>query len=140
MTDPIAALAHPKSVDDVTEDELNTIWNCSGIADEYGNHTGNIFEFARAAIALDRSRRAPQAADGGRQPSGYAYRYQQFGYSVIRFNGGGEVNGSRPTEAIPYWLGEPLQPVQAAGGEVFMQPPPIIAFFCEFVIPGGSDD
>jgi hypothetical protein len=57
-------------------------------------------------------------ADGDRQPSGYAYRYQQFGDSVIRFNGGSEVNGSRPTEAIPYWLGHPPRPIPPADGEV----------------------
>ena len=34
-----------------TDEELNTFWNCSGIADEHGNHTGNIFEFARAVLA-----------------------------------------------------------------------------------------
>lgn len=33
-----------------TDEELNAIWNCCGIADEYGNHTGNIFEFARAVL------------------------------------------------------------------------------------------
>ena len=73
----------------------------------------------RAAIALAISRRAPaQAAEGDRQPTGYAYRYQQFGYSVIRFNGGTEVNSSRPTEPIPYWLGEPPQPAPPTEGEV----------------------
>ncbi|WP_366918826.1 hypothetical protein [Burkholderia vietnamiensis] len=46
------------------------------------------------------------------RPSGYAYRYRSLGGSVIRFNGGGEVNGSRPIEAIPYWFAAP-QPAQA---------------------------
>ena len=55
-----AELAQPVLPDEgeLTDGELNAMWNCSGIADEYGNHTGNIFEFARAAIALDRTRRA----------------------------------------------------------------------------------
>lgn len=33
-----------------SDEELNALWNCSGIADEYGNHTGNIFEFARTVL------------------------------------------------------------------------------------------
>ena len=36
---------------DPTDDELNALWCCSGVADEHGNHTGNIFEFARAVLA-----------------------------------------------------------------------------------------
>lgn len=40
------------------------------------------------------------------KPDGYAYRYQVFpGGSVIRFNGGEEVNASLPIEAIPYYFG-----------------------------------
>jgi hypothetical protein len=42
-----------------------------------------------------------------RQPNGYAYRYPSMDGSVIRFNHGQEVNGSRPLYAIPYWLGQP---------------------------------
>lgn len=36
------------------------------------------------------------------------------------------------------WLEEceTCQRRTAAGGEVFMEPPSIITFFCEFVIPG----
>ena len=45
-----ALLAQPVA-EGPTDEELNTFWNCSGIADEYGNHTGNIFEFARAVLA-----------------------------------------------------------------------------------------
>ncbi|HDR9048802.1 TPA: hypothetical protein QDA94_003034 [Burkholderia vietnamiensis] len=60
--------------------------------------------------------RAASANETGAEvtrPSGYAYRYRSLGGSVIRFNGGGEVNGSRPIEAIPYWFAAP-QPAMAA--------------------------
>jgi hypothetical protein len=40
-----------------------------------------------------------------RAPDGYAYRY----HDCIRFNGGIEVNGGRPTEAIPYYFGDPVR-------------------------------
>jgi len=33
-----------------TDDELNALWNCCGDYDEEGDHYGNIFQFARAAI------------------------------------------------------------------------------------------
>ena len=33
-----------------TDDELNALWNCCGDHDEDGDHYGNIFKFARAAI------------------------------------------------------------------------------------------
>lgn len=45
-----------------------------------------------------------------RQPDGYAYRYPSqllSGGTEIRFNGGQEVNGSKPIEAVPYYLGTP---------------------------------
>jgi hypothetical protein len=44
-----------------------------------------------------------------RQPDGYAYRYQDGVYNgtVIRFNGGAEVNGGKFIEAIPYYFGTP---------------------------------
>lgn len=66
-----AELAQPASPaeGELTDAELNAMWNCSGIADEYGNHTGNIFEFARAAIAFDRSRRAPVLKEKGSCPA-----------------------------------------------------------------------
>ena len=39
-----------------------------------------------------------------RQPDGYAYRYPD----CIRFETGGRsINGSKPIEAIPYYLGAP---------------------------------
>lgn len=46
-------------------------------------------------------------------PSGYAYRYPYMGGTVIRFNNGGEVNGSHPIEAMPYWFGAPPASVAA---------------------------
>jgi hypothetical protein len=121
-----AALAQsaPPAAGEVTDAELDEIYEkyceypCEGTP-VMAVQVGDFNEAARAAIALDRSRRAPvPPADGDRQPSGYAYRYQQFGDSVIRFNGGSEVNGSRPTEAIPYWLGHPPRPIPPADGEV----------------------
>ena len=33
-----------------TDDDLNALWNCCGDYDEEGDHYGNIFQFARAAI------------------------------------------------------------------------------------------
>ena len=33
-----------------TDDELNALWNCCGNHDEEGDHYGNIFQFARAAL------------------------------------------------------------------------------------------
>jgi hypothetical protein len=33
-----------------TDDELNALWNCCGNYDEEGDHYGNIFQFARAAL------------------------------------------------------------------------------------------
>lgn len=49
------------------------------------------------------------------EPHGYAYRYPSIfgdGGTVLLFNGGGEVNGGKPVEAVPYWLGAPpSQPV-----------------------------
>jgi len=44
------------------------------------------------------------------EPSGYAYRYHDFTGTgtMLRFNGGGEVNGARPIEAVPYWFAPPL--------------------------------
>lgn len=44
------------------------------------------------------------------EPSGYAYRYPDGG---IRFSNGGEINGSKPTEAIPYWFAA-QQPISTA--------------------------
>lgn len=47
-----AALAEPLVGPAVPSDEeLNTLWNCCGTADEYGHHAGNIFEYARAILA-----------------------------------------------------------------------------------------
>jgi hypothetical protein len=44
-----------------------------------------------------------------RPPDGYAYRYRTTlgNDTVIRFDGSGDVNGCRPIEAVPYWLGNP---------------------------------
>ena len=45
-----------------------------------------------------------------KQPDGYAYRYPDAwgsGRSVIKFNDGRELNGSKPIEAIPYYFGTP---------------------------------
>ena len=46
------------------------------------------------------------------EPSGYAYRYAD----GIRFNEGQMVNGGKPIEAIPYFLGQPA-PAAAARPE-----------------------
>ncbi|WP_175796357.1 DUF551 domain-containing protein [Burkholderia anthina] len=54
--------------------------------------------------AYEYARAARMQAGESQAPSGYAHRYPHMGGTVIRFNNGGEVNGSRPTEAIPYWF------------------------------------
>ena len=49
--------------------------------------------------------------EGPANPSGYAYRYHDYsGSTYIKFNGGGEVNGSSPIEAVPYWFAPPSVP------------------------------
>jgi hypothetical protein len=45
-----------------------------------------------------------------RNPDGYAYRYSG-PYGGLRFNNGEEVNGSKPMEAVPYFLGSPAEPI-----------------------------
>lgn len=48
----------------------------------------------------------PVVAELIERPFAYAYRYPSFppvGATVIRFNGGREVNGSKPIEAIPLY-------------------------------------
>ena len=51
-------------VEQPSDKELNALWNCSGIADEHGNHTGNIFEFARAVLSRWGHQPAPLPAEG----------------------------------------------------------------------------
>jgi hypothetical protein len=34
-----------------TDDELNELWNMCGTTDEYGQHEGNIFQYAHAVLA-----------------------------------------------------------------------------------------
>lgn len=49
-----------------------------------------------------------------RQPDGYAYRRHwpmRSGETYIAFDQGGEINGSKPVETIPYWLGPALPTV-----------------------------
>jgi hypothetical protein len=48
-----------------------------------------------------------------RQPDGYAYRYPG-PYGGLRFNSGQEVNGSRPTESVPYFLGSAPAQIEAS--------------------------
>lgn len=63
-------------------------------------------EFAIQAIQADRKRRG--------ESSGYAYRYRHYdGGTVVRFNDGREVNGSRPIEVLPYWFAP--QPAEPSG-------------------------
>jgi len=65
-----------------------------------------------AALALPVQPAEPVA------PHGYAYRYHDIGGgTVIRFNHGGEVNGSRSIEAVPFWLGAPPSPSPASAGD-----------------------
>jgi DNA-directed RNA polymerase subunit RPC12/RpoP len=46
-----------------------------------------------------------------RQPDGYAYRRRwptRTGETYIAFDHGGEINGRKPVETVPYWLGPAL--------------------------------
>lgn len=68
---------------------------------------GNVRMFSR-----DRETVGPHAVPVylhpySKEPDGYAHMYMEpfNGMPVIRFNGGGEVNGSKSVESIPYWLG-----------------------------------
>lgn len=68
---------------------------------------GNVRMFSR-----DRETAGPDAVPVylhpySQKPDGYAHMYMEpfAGMPVVRFNGGGEVNGSKPVESIPYWLG-----------------------------------
>lgn len=75
----------------------------------------------RAAVSLGRALTHSEVDDieralaekAGAEPHGYAYRYNNpFGGTEMRFNGGQEVNGGKPIEAVPYWLAAPpSQPV-----------------------------
>ena len=56
-------------VGEPSEEELNALWNCCGIADEHGHHEGNIFEFARAVLARYGHQPAPLAAGEQRHPA-----------------------------------------------------------------------
>ncbi len=51
------------------------------------------------------------AGDGAGEPFAYAYRY----HDCIRFNGGPEVNGGKPIEAIPMYTKEQLAAAFSAG-------------------------
>lgn len=64
---------------------------------------GRVMEKLATAIEAEEATPPPQSA-----PHGYAYRYRSGfgdGRTVIRFNNGEEVNGSKPIEAIPYFFG-----------------------------------
>lgn len=55
----------------------------------------------RSLITTALSRYSSGQPAASAEPSGYAYRY----LDGIRFNDGREVNGCKPTEALPYWFG-----------------------------------
>jgi hypothetical protein len=67
----------------------------------------------RAWAGINAARDALKAEPEGEPllPNGYAYRYRSpFGGTCIRFNGGEQVNGGRPIEAVPYWFAPPSVP------------------------------
>ena len=69
----------------------------------------DIVEVASAVLAARAALKTEP--EGSTNPSGYAYRYHDYtGGTYIKFNGGGEVNGSRPIEAVPYWFAPPSVP------------------------------
>ncbi len=82
--------------------------------DEHGgrwpdHHEQALFQAVEAARTT-LAQPEPEGVETQPAPSGYAYRYPSIEGSVIRFNHGREVNGSRPLCAIPYWLGQPPTP------------------------------
>jgi hypothetical protein len=57
----------------------------------------------------------PEAMPSLAAPHGHAYRYPTpLGGTTIRFTSGREINGFRPIEAIPYWLGKPPMDLRSA--------------------------
>jgi hypothetical protein len=93
-----------KLADDMADDLLDGLWKV--LSNEAGLY--------KAALEIHRRLRAlAERAPAGGEPHGYAYRYNSpLGGTELRFNGGREVNGGKPIEAVPYWLGAPpSQPV-----------------------------
>ncbi|WP_186166495.1 hypothetical protein [Burkholderia gladioli] len=73
---------------------------------DIGEHSNLNCPWDQALDAIENARPVvPADAGEAVAPSGYAYRYPSGDGTVIRFNNGEEVNGSRPLEAVPYWLG-----------------------------------
>jgi len=69
------------------------------LSDEVGLSKEREAELARRLAGM-------RAAD--RKPDGYMHRYNSpFGGTDLRLNDGVEVNGCKPIEAVPYWLGSP---------------------------------
>jgi len=75
--------------------------------------TGGFMPTEAEAVAVWNTR-APGVLEP-RKPDGYAYAYDS-PFGGIRFNNGEPVNGSKPTRAIPYWLGAPPNGVKTGGG------------------------
>lgn len=93
--------------EEVSEDDLQ---HARETLSEYmGAVRSSIYDFRRRTKqdSDEAVARSPAMAAEAAPPSGYAYRYPSLGGTVIRFNGGKEVNGSRPIEAIPYWFAAP---------------------------------
>lgn len=53
-----------------------------------------------------------------RQPDGYAYRYHGAGGDFLDFGSGYLINGGKPFESVPYYLGTPPASAQPPGADV----------------------
>jgi hypothetical protein len=119
-TSPPPAADHFRGATEMvaTDEDLRKYWNKM-------RNSGSMFDDAlRAVYNLGRQHSAQSrqeaAATQPPAPHGYAYRYPGI-MGGIKFTHGQEINGSRPIEAIPYWLGKP--PVDLLK-EVEPTPPP----------------
>ncbi len=84
--------------------------NWPGIA-----YTTDLEKRINAALATPTVGAGAAESPEPRQPDGYAYEYPSMSGNVLRFNHGQEVNGSKPTRAVPYYLGTPAVD---AGGQI----------------------
>jgi hypothetical protein len=74
-----------------------------------GGHIHGYAGDCGACIAADVLSGEPSPSETTtRQPDGYAYRRHwpmRPGETYLAFDQGGEINGSKPIESVPYWLG-----------------------------------
>lgn len=93
--------------------ELAAKWMRHADAMYFAAHANRVRE---CAAELVEALAAHERAQPDRNPDGCAYRYRcPDGGTVIRFNHGEAVNGSKPIETIPFYYGQPsAQPASVA--------------------------